>query len=385
MPPSLTPADAVASPGSASPVASGQGPAAGSRRGRHARRGAALRLAFLVVVAGAAVVLFPALARIPDRLSRACAGWLTSAAGLELLSATGYVGVFVLTFCGGMPWRRGSRIACGSLGAGTLLPAGGVAGPALGAACARAEGARTPSIPTRIITFFVLTNAPNLIALAALGLTLWTGVLPGPRSPALTALPAVVALALLALIAVMSACAGSFREPDRLHRPWGVTAGLRALATGAREALTLIRRRHWMLIAAFANYGFDNAALWATFRAFGHSPAPSVVVMAFLIGGLGNALPLPAGVGGIELGLFGSLILYGAAAAPAATAVLAYRVVSTAVPLVLGGIALRGLQLPTPRELRRGNPRSGRERACRLDARRLAHPHRRPGHELDPT
>jgi len=43
------------------------------------------------------------------------------------------------------------------------------------------------------------------------------------------------------------------------------------------------------------------------------------------------------------------LILYGAAAAPAATAVLAYRVVSTAVPLVLGGIALRGLHLPMPK------------------------------------
>jgi hypothetical protein len=85
MQPSLTPADAVASPGTASPVASGHGPAAGSRPGRHARRAAALRLAALVVVAVAAVVLFPALAGIPDRLSRACAGWLTSAAGLELL------------------------------------------------------------------------------------------------------------------------------------------------------------------------------------------------------------------------------------------------------------------------------------------------------------
>lgn len=291
-------------------------------------------------------MLFPALAGIPDHLSRACAGWLTLATGLELLSAAGYVGVFASTFCAGMPWRRSARIAGGSLGAGTVLPAGGVAGPALGAACARAEGAVTPSIPIRITTFFVLTNTPNLIVLAVLGLTLWTGVLPGPGSAALTAGPAAAALGLLVLTAAMSACAGSFREPDRHHRRWGVTAGLRALATGAREAVTLISDRKWTLIAAFANYGFDNAALWATFRAFGHSPAPSVIIMAFLVGGLGNALPLPGGVGGTEIGLFGSLILYGAAAGPAATAVLAYRVVSTAVPLVLGTIALRGLHRP---------------------------------------
>jgi uncharacterized membrane protein YbhN (UPF0104 family) len=189
-------------------------------------------------------VLFPALAGIPHHLSRACAGWLTLAAGLELLSAAGYVGVFALTFCAGIPWRRSARIAGRSLGAGTVLPGGGVAGPAFGAACARAEGALTPSIPIRIITFFVLTNTPNLIVLAALGLTLWTGVLPGPGSAALTAVPAAVALGLLVLTAAMSACAGSLREPDRHRRRWGVTAGLRALATGAREAVTLISERN---------------------------------------------------------------------------------------------------------------------------------------------
>jgi uncharacterized membrane protein YbhN (UPF0104 family) len=299
----------------------------------------------LAVLAVAGVLLFPAVAGIPERLSRACGGWLTLAGGLELLSAAGYVAVFGLMFCGGMAWRPSSRVACGSLAAGTLVPAGGVAGPALGALYARTRGAPTPSIASRVTAFFVLTNAPNLVALAGLGLALWSGLLSGPRSPALTVVPAAIALGLLALIAVASAAAHRLCAPRPTNRPWGAIAGLRALATGAHEAVTLIRGRNWRLVGAVASYGFDNAALWASFRAFGHSPALSVIVMAFLVGGLGNALPLPAGVGGTEVGLFGTLVLYGAGAGPSAVAVLAYRVVSTGVPLVLGGIALRGLHL----------------------------------------
>jgi hypothetical protein len=75
------------------------------------------------------------------------------------------------------------------------------------------------------------------------------------------------------------------------------------------------------------------------------------------------------------------LILYGAAAGPAATTVLAYRVVSTAVPLVLGAIALRGLHRPMPKlaaatEISRvTGGRWSRPSGCRA----------RERHQLDPT
>jgi uncharacterized protein (TIRG00374 family) len=95
--------------------------------------------------------------------------------------------------------------------------------------------------------------------------------------------------------------------------------------------------------------------LWATFKAFGYSPPITIVLMAYLIGQLGGALPLPGGLGGIDGGLFGTFVLYGAPAATTAAAVLAYRVILFWLPLVIGAIAFvslrRGLNDPDRPEL----------------------------------
>ena len=56
--------------------------------------------------------------------------------------------------------------------------------------------------------------------------------------------------------------------------------------------------------------------------------------MGYLIGQLGGLLPLPGGVGGIDGGLIGTLIVYGAPAAATAAAVLAYRVILFWLPLL---------------------------------------------------
>jgi uncharacterized protein (TIRG00374 family) len=61
--------------------------------------------------------------------------------------------------------------------------------------------------------------------------------------------------------------------------------------------------------------------------------------MGYLIGQLGGLLPLPGGVGGIDGGLIGVLVLYGAPVAPTVAAVLAYRLILFWVPLILGAPA----------------------------------------------
>ena len=80
-----------------------------------------------------------------------------------------------------------------------------------------------------------------------------------------------------------------------------------------------------MLVGAIGYWAWDNAVLWATFHAFGVSVPLSIVLMGYLIGQLGGLLPLPGGIGGIDGGLIGTLIVYGAPAATTAAAVLAYR------------------------------------------------------------
>jgi uncharacterized protein (TIRG00374 family) len=61
--------------------------------------------------------------------------------------------------------------------------------------------------------------------------------------------------------------------------------------------------------------------------------------MGYLIGQLGGLLPLPGGVGGIDGGLIGTLVVYGAPAAATVAAVLAYRLILFWLPLVGGSIA----------------------------------------------
>jgi uncharacterized protein (TIRG00374 family) len=95
----------------------------------------------------------------------------------------------------------------------------------------------------------------------------------------------------------------------------------------------------WKLVGALAYYVFDNAVLWAAFHAYGHTPPLAVLVMGYLVGSLAGALPLPAGLGAVDGGLIGALVLYGAPPAPAAAAVLLYRGISLSVPLALGGVA----------------------------------------------
>ncbi len=65
--------------------------------------------------------------------------------------------------------------------------------------------------------------------------------------------------------------------------------------------------------------------------------------MGYLIGQLGGLLPIPGGLGGIDGGLLGALVVYGLPAAPAAAAILATGCLFW-LPLILGGAAFASLR-----------------------------------------
>jgi uncharacterized protein (TIRG00374 family) len=91
-------------------------------------------------------------------------------------------------------------------------------------------------------------------------------------------------------------------------------------------------------------WAWDNAVLWAAFHAFGSSPPVSVILMGYLVGQLGGALPLPGGLVGIDLGLFGMLVAFGTPVATTAAAVLIYRVILFWLPLLVGAGAFASLR-----------------------------------------
>ena len=81
-----------------------------------------------------------------------------------------------------------------------------------------------------------------------------------------------------------------------------------------------------------------------------YSPEITIVLMGYLIGQLGGLLPIPGGIGGIDGGLIGTLIVYGAPAATSPPRVLAYRVILFWLPLLAGGVAFFQLRRDPPHE-----------------------------------
>ena len=302
----------------------------------------------IVLVAAAVFVTASALASVPARLGMGCSRWVAVAAGLELLSAAGFVVAFKLSFADGSEWAASSHIALRMLGAATALPAGAVLAPALGAWITRAGRGR---VRARALAFLLLTNAPDIAALAAVGIALRLHAVAGPRATGLTVVPSAGAIALLAGVAMLPRLWRSPKARRRRVLPFLPIRAALGLCEGIREAQALLRAGGWKLIGPVAYYAFDNAVLWAAFRALGHSPPVGILVMAYVIGQAGSLLPVPGGLGGVDASLIGTLVVYGIALGPAAAAVLVYRAVSLSVPLALGVAAYirprRPLVLPS--------------------------------------
>ena len=92
--------------------------------------------------------------------------------------------------------------------------------------------------------------------------------------------------------------------------------------------------------------------LGVCFKAFGNDVPPvGVLLVAYLVGQLGSLIPIPGGIGGVDGGLIGTLVLYGVDPADAAVAVIAYRGLLLAIPAILG---LPALADPAAAPARRG-------------------------------
>ena len=120
-----------------------------------------------------------------------------------------------------------------------------------------------------------------------------------------------------------------------------VAAG-EAVGEGVDEALVVLRSRNPAVALGAAGYLlFDVAVLGVCFRAFGNDVPPvGVLLVAYLVGQLGSLIPIPGGIGGVDAGLIGTLVLYGVDATDAAVAVIAYRGLLLAIPAILGLPAL---------------------------------------------
>jgi uncharacterized membrane protein YbhN (UPF0104 family) len=311
---------------------------------REAGRWLAVLSAILALIAAAAVAGISGAAGISARLSEGRPAWLILAAVFELMSIFGFVAAFQLVFGEWLP-KRMIRMGLAVQAATILLPAGGLVAIGVGAKVIRGRGVPRAKTRPRAIAFLLITNAPNVIVLGVLGTALGAGLLDGPHGAILTVVPAAIALSAIGLTVLLPMVSHQRMEPAARTVPHRIVPAVVAqLELGVIETGALLRGRNWKLLGAVAYYAFDNAVLWASFKAFGHThPSIATLAMAYLIGSATGSLPTPAGIGVVEGGMIGLFVLYGAPAICAGIAVLAYRAVSTGLPLALGGVAFLAL------------------------------------------
>ena len=321
---------------------------------RRLRRGL-LRLGGLVAIAVVVVTLGPGLGELRRRFSHAQPAWIVVACGFEVLSVLAYVPAFRAVFCRRMSWATSYKIAVAEEGAGSLFPLGGAGSLALGVWALRRGGMPADEIARKTVAFFLLTSATPVAMLFLLGVGLATGILPGGGGLLLTVLPAVVAAgAIVATLALRRLARGAQKRMGRRAKGsrWARLApALTATSDGIDAALHELRQANPLLLIGLVGFlVFDQLAFWASFRAVGASPEVAVLWAAYLIGQLGNWLPVPGGIGGVELGLVGVLVLYGLPALTATAAVLLYRVIELWIPALLGIAAFVQLRLLLKRE-----------------------------------
>jgi uncharacterized membrane protein YbhN (UPF0104 family) len=300
-------------------------------------------LAGVALVVVAVVVLVPGLASLRDRFAGAQPTWLILAALLQVLSCASYVLIFRAVFCQRMSWRTSTEIGLSELAANSVLSVGGAGGLALGAWILRRGGVAPGHIGRRTVAFFLLTSLANVGFLTLGGIALATGALPGSPSLLLGLIPALVGILAIALALASRPLAHLLARRTERDR---VETVLRGVGDGVGEAVALLRTGDLKLVVGAAGYMlFDVAMLGVCFAAFGNDVPPvGVLLLAYIIGQLGGLIPIPGGLGGVDGGLIGTLIVYGVNATDAAVAVIAYRGLLLSIPAILGLPALAVLR-----------------------------------------
>ena len=310
-----------------------------------------LALLVIALLAVAVITLVPGLASLRSRFAHANGAWLAAGAVLKVLSGVCYVFAFRAVFCTTMPWRASTEIAFSELGANAVLPVGGAGGLALGAWALRRTGMPAERIASRSVAFFFLTSVPNVLGVIVLGAGLAAGAFGNHGGLAVALVPAAIAAGAVVVTIAGGRWAGRAEARLRKSGKRRLAAVLRALAAGVAEALAMLREHSALLIVGLVGYlAFDVMLLWATFHAFGAAPALAVIWIGYLIGELGGLVPVPGGIGGIELGLVGALVLYGVHVGAATASVLGFRALALVVPAVLGFLAFARLRRTLARE-----------------------------------
>jgi uncharacterized membrane protein YbhN (UPF0104 family) len=288
-----------------------------------------ITLATLLVAGATALLAVPGLRVAASRAGHIGPGWLVGAVALELASCVSFLAIFRRFFIE-LPGPLARRLAWVEMGSGALLPGGGIGSLAAGALLLRRQGMSTRRIVEKSSGLFFLTSGTNVVALEGGALLLALGFGSGPHGLLAWGVPAMIGLVgATAVIAI---------PHTRWHRS-GRSKRLRYVVDGISQAEQELLRPDWRLLGALGYLGFDIAVLGVTCAAVGYPIGIPALVLAYIIGYAANTLPVPGGIGVLEGGLVGALVLYGTPVAPATAGVLIYHTIAFWIPSLGGALA----------------------------------------------
>ena len=297
---------------------------------RNRLRAGLITAAVLSILLGGLVLAIPGLGAVGHHVAHARWGWVVLGGALELASCIGYVLAFQEIFKD-VKGRFAALVATAEQAFGAVVPVGGAGGIAAGGWLLARAGMQVPVVAGRSAVLFLLTSATNVAALVIAGAGLATGLLAGPRNLVLSALPAAVGMAVLLVFLALAVRTSGARGDSLRSRAFRATAG------ASTATLRAIQRPGWRLaIGALAYLLCDIAVLWLSIYALGYEVPVAPLILAYLIGYLANTIPVPGGVGVLDGGLAGALLLYHVPAPVALGGVLLYHTLALWIPTILG-------------------------------------------------
>jgi uncharacterized membrane protein YbhN (UPF0104 family) len=292
-------------------------------------------------------------AQVIDSIADMSPVWLLAAVGFEIGSCLSYVVVFRRFFP--EPPRAVSRqVAWIAMGAGAVLPGGNFSSAATTGWLLRHHGIGARHLVERCGALLCLLTLLGFFLNGMAGTLLLVGIGHGPHDLPHSGIPILVSLFVIG-VAVAAMIVGHRFRTRAPAAPRSVAASLR----GAWDALVI---PDWRMLGAAGFLCLDMAALWAACRATGHPLGVLALAVAYFIGYLATMIPMPAGLGVLDSGLAGALVLYGFSPAASVGAVLVYHAISIWVP------GLGGLIAWLPTRGRPSAPETGAPRGAEGDA-----------------
>jgi uncharacterized protein (TIRG00374 family) len=307
-----------------------------------------LLLQIVVIAALLALVALVVSGVVPGsggRLQQISVGWVAVAAVVELLACAAYAWLFHGVFSHGayrVGRRRSAEIGIGELAGYAITPTG-AGGPALRYWALLRGGMPFAVAMTRSVVHAVVFQIPYVVASVLLGLCALAGI-GGEHAPTPLALAPIglVALTGLFVVGIWRTAQRGPRAQSQPRSRWRRIGRevIEAVPAGLRDTPRRLGAQPTLPLGSIGYWAADCAVLVLSFAAV-HGSAPiAVIVLAYMLGQLGNALPLPGGVGGVEPAMLGVLTSCGVDPALGGAAVVLYRFVSLGLQSVCGALAI---------------------------------------------